>query len=89
MGRLAAPQFTALAGHIFASKGAVFLDTKLLEVVGQIAGIGGLSLGVLLLIFRDVIRKKIFPMLTKEQAYKLLKLLLILVVPLEVVNAPP
>jgi len=55
------------------------MDAEILKIVGQVAGIGGIALGVLLLIFRDVIRKKIFPMLTKEQAYKLLRLILVLV----------
>jgi uncharacterized protein YjbI with pentapeptide repeats len=55
------------------------MDAEILKVVGQVAGIGGIALGVLLLVFREVIRKKIFPMLTKEQAYRLLRLVLLLV----------
>lgn len=55
------------------------MDAELLKIVGQVAGIGGIALGILLLVFRDVVRKKIFPMLTKEQAYKLLRSTLILV----------
>lgn len=55
------------------------MDAEILKIVGQVAGIGGIALGVLLLVFRDVIREKIFPMLTKEQAYKLLRLVLVLV----------
>ena len=35
------------------------MDTELLKVVGQVAGIGGLALGVFLLLFREIIRKKI------------------------------
>jgi hypothetical protein len=54
------------------------MDAELLKIVGQVAGIGGISLGVLLLVFRDVIRKKIFPRLTKKQAYKLLRFVLLL-----------
>ena len=46
-----------------------------LKTVGQIAGIGGLALGVFLLLFRDIIRKKIFPQLTKKDAYRLLRLI--------------
>lgn len=52
--------------------------TQLLLKVGQIAGIGGISLGILLLLFRDVIRKNIFPMLGQAQAYHLIKLVVIL-----------
>ena len=55
------------------------MDAEILKIVGQVAGIGGIALGVLLLVFRDVIRKKIFPRLTNEHAYKLLRLVLVLV----------
>ena len=50
-----------------------------MKVVGQIAGIGGVSLGVFLLLFRDIIRKIISPQLTKEQGFRLLVLISILV----------
>lgn len=50
-----------------------------LKMFGQVAGLAGLSLGVLLILFRDIIRKKIFPDLTKEHAYRLLRLIVILV----------
>ena len=53
------------------------MDT--LKIVGQVAGIGGLALGVLMLIFRDVIRKNIFPTLSKEHAYRVLRLIVFLV----------
>ena len=55
------------------------MTADLLRTMGQIAGIGGLSLGVLLLVFRDIIRKTIFPQLTKQDAYRLLRLIAILV----------
>lgn len=55
------------------------MDAKILEALGQVAGIGGIALGVFLLLFRDVIRQKIFPQLTKNQAYRLLRLTLVLV----------
>lgn len=48
------------------------MDASTLKIVGQVAGIGGLALGVLLIVFKEVIRKNIFPQLTKEQAYNLL-----------------
>ena len=51
------------------------MDTELLKTVGQIAGIGGLALGTFLILFREIIRKSIFPMLTKEHAYRLLRLI--------------
>ncbi len=55
------------------------MNTELIKTVGKIAGIGGLALGVLLIVFREIIRKKIFPQLTKEQAYKLLVLIVVFV----------
>jgi hypothetical protein len=51
----------------------------ILETAAQVAGIGGLALGVLLILFREVIRKKIFPNLSKEQAYRLLRMIVVLV----------
>ena len=51
---------------------------KVLQVVGQIAGIGGLAIGLLVIIFRDVIRKNIFPSLTKKQGFQLLTLIVVL-----------
>ena len=48
-----------------------------LKVVGQVAGIGGLALGVLLLVFREVIRKNIFPNLAQSQAYRLIRLIVV------------
>jgi hypothetical protein len=50
-----------------------------LKTLGQIAGIAGISLGVLLILFKEVIRKNIFPNLSPEDGYKLLRLLLIFV----------
>ncbi len=48
------------------------MDIEILKVVGKVAGIGGLGLGVFLILFREVIRKNIFPNLDKKRAYKLL-----------------
>lgn len=52
------------------------MEASVLKIVGQVAGIGGLALGVLLLLFRQVIAKNIFASLTKEQSYRLLRLIL-------------
>lgn len=49
-----------------------------LKTVGQVAGIGGIALGVLLLVFRDVVRKNIFPGLAQVQAYRLIRLIVFL-----------
>jgi len=51
---------------------------QILRVLGQIAGIGGIALGVLLLVFRDFLKKSVFAKLTKDQSFRLLRLLLIL-----------
>ena len=50
------------------------MDAELLKIVAQAAGIGGIALGVLLLIFREVIRKNLFPNLSREQGYRLIRL---------------
>jgi hypothetical protein len=54
------------------------MDSNLFKVVGVVAGIGGIALAVVVYIFREVIRKEIFPQLTKEQAYKLLNRIIVL-----------
>jgi hypothetical protein len=51
------------------------MDAAVLKAVGQVAGIGGLALGVFLLLFREIIRKKIFPKLPPAEAYRLLRLI--------------
>jgi hypothetical protein len=48
------------------------MAVQILKTVGQVAGIGGLALGVFLLLFRDIIRKNIFPKLPPVEAYRLL-----------------
>jgi hypothetical protein len=55
------------------------IDSELINWFGRVAGIGGLSLGVCLFVFRDIIRKEIFPKLTKQHAFQLLRLITILV----------
>lgn len=54
------------------------IEAEILKTVGQLAGIGGLAIGAFIIVFREVIRKNIFPKLVKEQAYKLLRLIIIL-----------
>ena len=51
---------------------------EILQKLGTIAGIAGIGLGVFVILFREVIRKSIFPNLTKVQGYKLLRLILVL-----------
>jgi hypothetical protein len=55
------------------------MDTGILKIAGQVAGIGGLALGVFLLLFREIIRKNIFPKLPPAEAYRLLRLITVAV----------
>jgi hypothetical protein len=48
------------------------MEAEVLKAVGGIAGIGGLALGVILLLFKDVIGKTVFAGLTRKQSYALL-----------------
>ena len=56
----------------------LLMDTETLKIAGQIAGIGGLAFGVFLILFREVIRKKMFPMLSQQHAYRVIRLFLVL-----------
>jgi len=51
---------------------------ELMKIVGQVAGLGGIALGMFLIIGRDIVRKNIFSSLTKEQSFKLINTLIIL-----------
>ncbi len=53
------------------------MDASLLKTVGQIAGIGGLALGVFLVIFREVIRKNIFPHLAQIHGYRIIRMIVV------------
>ncbi len=55
------------------------MDASLFKTLGQIAGIGGIALGLVLILFREVIRKNIFPTLDSKDAYKLIRLIVIFV----------
>jgi len=34
------------------------MNSKTIEILGQVAGIGGISLGIFLILYRDFIKKK-------------------------------
>jgi hypothetical protein len=55
------------------------MDTDLLKTLGQVLGIGGVALGVFFLLFREVLRKSIFPTLKKDDAFRLLRLIALLI----------
>lgn len=56
------------------------MEGKLLSAVGKIAGLGGIALGVLLLIFQGVLQKQFLPQagLTSDQAFAIMLSVLIL-----------
>jgi len=60
--------------------------TELFKTFGEIAGIGGFALGVLLFIYRDVIRKNIFSTLGEKNSYELMRLIIILVFVIAVIG---
>jgi len=49
------------------------MEEHVLQAVGKVAGIGGIALGVFMLLFREVIRKNIFPTLSDDEAYRLIR----------------
>ncbi len=51
------------------------MDLNALAGLGKIAGIAGIAIGALVLIFSSVIRKNIFPGLTKDQGYKVIRMI--------------
>lgn len=48
------------------------MDISLLKTLGQVAAPAGLAIGVFLYLARDIIAKNIFPILTKEKAYRII-----------------
>jgi len=54
------------------------LDIEVLKTFGQVAGLAGISIGVLLIVFRDILKKKIFANLTKSQSFRLIALMTVL-----------
>lgn len=55
------------------------MEASVLETVAKVAGVGGIALGVLLLVFREIVRKSIFPKLSPKDAYRLLTTMTVLV----------
>lgn len=52
------------------------MDHFLVEL-GKVAGLAGIAVGAAVLVFRDVIRKRIFPQLPPKDAYRLLRMIVI------------
>ncbi|NTV67077.1 MAG: hypothetical protein HGB06_05230 [Chlorobaculum sp.] len=55
------------------------MNTEILKIVGQIAGIGGLALGVLFLLFRDLLKQIVAPAMTKSQWFRVVVIFMLLV----------
>ncbi len=55
------------------------MTSEFLDPFGKVAGIGGLAIGTLLVLYREVIRKNIFPALSEDKGYKLMRLIILLV----------
>ena len=58
-------------------EGAPGGDSGLLVTLGKIAGIGGISLGVIFLLFSNFIQQKFLPQLEPDQGYNLLLLFML------------
>jgi hypothetical protein len=55
------------------------MEAGLLKTLGQTLGIGGVALGIFFLLFREMIRKSIFPRLDKSDAFRFLRLISVLI----------
>jgi len=53
------------------------MDANILKTVGQIAGIGGLAIGMIVIVFRRVISKLVGEKLSKKQTYNVLMTIVI------------
>jgi hypothetical protein len=54
------------------------MDAQILRILGGIAGLAGLAVGMILLLYREIVRKNIFPRLTQADAYRLLRTVTVL-----------
>jgi len=57
-----------------------------MEEILKYTGIGGLALSVLFVLFKNIIKKNIFPSLSQVQGYKILRLIIILVFVISLVS---
>lgn len=53
------------------------MNIDILKDLTQVAGIAGLVVGALVLIFGGIIQKNIFPNLTKDQGYKIMRMIIV------------
>jgi hypothetical protein len=50
------------------------MNAEMLETLGKIAGIGGICVGIALIVFHKVISESILATMSREQAYRLVRL---------------
>lgn len=65
------------------------MDAQILKVVGRVAGIGGLALGVFLLLFKDLLKKIVAPKMTPEHWFKVVIIFMVLVWSIAVLGIGP
>lgn len=53
------------------------MELNIFKLFGQVAGIGGLTLAILFLIFRDIIKKKVFKTMSATQSYKIFRMIIV------------
>jgi hypothetical protein len=53
------------------------LNTEVLKVVAEVAGIGGIALVMFFYLNREVLRRNVFSSLTKQQSYRIIRLILV------------
>ncbi|WP_353064587.1 hypothetical protein RBB77_02320 [Tunturibacter psychrotolerans] len=54
------------------------MEVQIFRTLGGIAGLAGLAIGMILFLYREILRKNVFPTLTKRDAYRLLRNIAIL-----------
>jgi hypothetical protein len=54
------------------------MSADVFRSIGSTAGLAGLAIGMIVILFKEVIRKRIFPQLPKKEAYQLLRTILFL-----------
>ena len=54
------------------------MDVQIFRTLGGIAGLAGLAIGMILFLYREIVRKNVFPTLTKRDSYRLLRNIAIL-----------
>lgn len=55
------------------------MDIQILKIVGEVAGIGGLGLGVFLLLFKDLLKKIVAPKMSAKHWFRVVVLFMFLV----------